>query len=137
VTALIPSKDQQEMRRITHVAISYNGKLYSIPAPYRHPHLVRCIRRLNNERTAKGPSFQGFLDSDSNYLDRQTAWKLAVTNGQFIDDGVFRGEKLFSEDVWKNNPPFETPVDEMLKDVQVRDCTLTTAHKPTVDPDDC
>jgi hypothetical protein len=110
------------MKRITHVSISFAGKLYSLPEPYRHPHIIRCVVHLTGGRC--GPDIQGFLDNDGEFVTRINALAIAKASGQFIDDGFDRG-RLFSEDVWSVGVPFDKPVEEMLADLLVRDCTLT------------
>ena len=41
---------------ITHVAIKYNGVVYSLPKPNRHHHVIRSI-----PGGIAGPDVQGFL----------------------------------------------------------------------------
>lgn len=81
--------------RITHVAIKYGGKTYSLPAPNRHHHVIRLIGGV------RGPDTQGFLDNNGNFLDRRQAMQLARGNGQLNrpTDG-YQGPELFSEDLW-------------------------------------
>lgn len=89
------------MIQITHVAIQYAGKTYSLPAPNRHHHVIRMIAKENGVGI-NGPDVQGFLDSDGNFLTRLEAMKLAKENGQFSrnpDDG-YQGDELYSEDIW-------------------------------------
>lgn len=83
---------------ITHVAIIYNGKIYSRPAPYRHHHVIRDI-----PGGVKGYDIQGFLDDQGRFLTREVAFNLYKDSAQFIrknTQGSYQGDKLFSEDLW-------------------------------------
>lgn len=83
-----------DKRKITHVAIKYKGKVYSLPKPNRHHHVIRMIGGI------KGPDTQGFLDDAGNFLDRFEALEVALAAGQVIDlDSIMSG-CLFSEDLW-------------------------------------
>lgn len=81
-------------RHITHVAIKYRGRIYSLPAPNRHHHVIRMIGGI------KGPDTQGFLDNDGVFLDRKKALAVALAAGQVKDPSDIRAGQLFSEDVW-------------------------------------
>lgn len=83
-----------DKRTITHVAIKYNGKVYSLPKPNRHHHVIRMIGGIS------GPDTQGFLDSNGNFLDRFEALEVALSAGQVIDTNNIRASRLFSEDLW-------------------------------------
>lgn len=80
---------------ITHVAIKYRGKLYSLPQPNRHHHVIGLIGGIS------APDKQGFLDNTGRFLDRKQALKLAKLNGQLIrGTSGYQGNELFSEDLW-------------------------------------
>lgn len=85
-------------RQITHVAIKYGSKVYSLPKPNRHHHIIRMIGRM------RGPNTQGFLDDQGKFLDRRAAYKIAAANGQLDRSnhgpGAYQGDELFSEDLW-------------------------------------
>ena len=88
---------------ITHVAIRYKGKVWSLPAPNRHHHVIRMIADETGDkyidcRDANGD--QGFLDADGRYLDRKQALVLALCNKQVKDENDIRCGMLFSEDLW-------------------------------------
>ena len=55
---------------ITHVAIIHQGKLYSLPKPKRHFHIIHLIYAQTKE-TVDGE--QGFLDDQGNFLNRELA----------------------------------------------------------------
>jgi len=81
-------------RHITHVAIKYDGKVYSLPRPNRHHHVIRLIGGIH------GSDMQGFLDNEGNFLDRFEALQVALSAGQVIDPVNIRAHRLFSEDLW-------------------------------------
>lgn len=82
------------MRRITCVAIQYEGETYSLPAPNRHHHVIRLIGGIH------GPDIQGFLDDEGNFLNRKDALRVALDAGQVLDPANIRANRLFSEDLW-------------------------------------
>lgn len=80
---------------ITHVAIKYNGTIYSLPAPNRHHDVIRSIGGI------KGPDVQGFLDDKRHFLNRVQALIHAKHYGQLKRrPGQYDGDLLFSEDLW-------------------------------------
>jgi hypothetical protein len=86
---------QSEFRLITHVAIKYDGKIWALPKPNRHHHIVRMIGGTN------GPDTQGFLDDKEVFLNRREAYELAIRTGQIARcEGGYTGNELFSEDLW-------------------------------------
>lgn len=89
-----------EVQQITHVAVSYSGRIWALPAPNRHLDVVRHII----EQTGSGlygPHSEGFLTEDGTYLDRLTARWIAASSGQFKRAaGGTQSPELFSEDLW-------------------------------------
>lgn len=83
---------------ITHVAIKYQGEIYSLPAPNRHHHVIAMIAHEVDH--AVGANEQGFLDDQSSFLDRVQALEHALLNNQVKDVNDIRAGQLFSEDVW-------------------------------------
>lgn len=90
----------EDLQRITHVAIKYDGKVYSLPAPARHHDVIRMIAQENGVGV-NGPDVQGFLDEAGNFLHRRMAFVIAQQTGQLNrgPDG-YQGDQLFSEDLW-------------------------------------
>ena len=85
------------MKQITHVAIKYNGTIYSLPAPNRHHSVIQMIGGVY------GNDVQGFLDDSGEFLTRKEAYVLAVQNGQINrlkGDQYYQGGELYSEDLW-------------------------------------
>ena len=85
------------MKQITHVAIKYNGTIYSLPAPNRHHNVIQMIGGVY------GNDVQGFLDDSGEFLTRKEAYVLAVQNGQINrlkGDQYYQGDELYSEDLW-------------------------------------
>ena len=86
--------------KITHVAIQYAGRTYSMPAPNRHHNVVRHIAETTGDGI-RGPDVQGFLDETGRFLRRTQAYALAARSGQLKrNPGGYQGSELFSEDLW-------------------------------------
>lgn len=89
-----------EAQQITHVAISYAGRIWSLPAPNRHHDVIRLIAKETGAGMY-GPHSEGFLTENGTYLDRRSARWLAASTGQFKRAaGGTQSEELFSEDLW-------------------------------------
>jgi hypothetical protein len=87
---------------ITHVAIRFGGKVWSLPAPNRHHHVIAMIVS-NYPDAACVDAYdddQGFLDASGRYLTRRQALASALFNGQIREPDKVRHRMLFSEDVW-------------------------------------
>lgn len=80
---------------IVAVAIWNDGKLYSLPRPNRHHHVIRLIYKETG--AALLDDEQGFLDDEGYFLTREQAHKIAVECGQVRRQ---LPPILFSEDVW-------------------------------------
>ena len=90
-----------ERAKITHVALRFNGQIWSLPRPYRHHHIIGMIVHLNPDIRhvdAHGED-QGFLDETGRYLTRKQAEVSAALNDQ-IKNGKIIGGVLTSEDLW-------------------------------------
>lgn len=79
-------------RRITHVAVRYKDKVYSLPAPNRHHDVIRLI----DEEDVQG--IQGFLTDKGKFLNRTNALSVALKAGQLKDPAKLG--QLYSEDIW-------------------------------------
>lgn len=85
---------------ITHVAIRFQGKVWSLPAPNRHHDVIRLIvEETGVEYVNAHGDDQGFLDESGRYLRRQAALLSAEANGQ-VKQKTNPPNKLFSEDIW-------------------------------------
>lgn len=82
---------------ITHVAIKYNGTLYSLPKPNRHHHIIHQIHLATGDTDIFGD--QGFLDDQGNFLDRAAALVHAKVCNQLNDRHLW-DDWLYSENVW-------------------------------------
>jgi hypothetical protein len=88
---------------ITHVAIIFQGKTWSLPTPpNRHHHIIRWINRETG--LPVDHDTQGFLDDHGCFLDRAAAMAHARACNQLRDPDHCRGEILFSEDLWLTPP---------------------------------
>mgnify|MGYP000851114951 CR=1 FL=1 len=86
--------------KITHVAIEYAGRVWSLPAPNRHHNVIRMIAKETGDGI-RGPDTQGFLDETGRFLGRVGAFQLASDNGQLQrKPGGYGGRELFSEGLW-------------------------------------
>lgn len=85
--------------KITHVAIRFDGVVYSLPQPHRHHHVIRMIVEMTNVATVDNDE-QGFLDESGHFLDRVEALASARLFGQIKDETDIRAGQLFSEDLW-------------------------------------
>lgn len=96
-------RTRSALPRITHVAIQFDDKVWSLPAPNRHHHIISMIA-LTNGIGINGPDVQGFLDSNGTFLSRRGAMQLAKDNGQLnrrpMPAGYYQGNELYSEDLW-------------------------------------
>lgn len=87
--------------RITHVAIRFEGTVYSLPAPARHHDVIRDIVDKTGARYVDArDEDQGFIDSEGRFLDRHRALMIALRAKQVIDESKVRCRMLTSEDVW-------------------------------------
>lgn len=87
--------------KITHVAIRFNGVIYSLPAPNRHHHVIALIIEQTGVETVDShDDDQGFLDESGRYLRRRPALASAQANNQIKPGTIIRCNMLFSEDVW-------------------------------------
>jgi hypothetical protein len=86
-----------ERTRLTHVAIRFQGKVYALPAPHRHHHVIREILIQNPDVCTVDNDEQGFLDEGGRFLTRKQALVSAELFGQLRCEP--RGV-LTSEDLW-------------------------------------
>lgn len=87
--------------QITHVAMRFRDKVWSLPRPYRHHNIIRLIIWLDPDVDAvdsRGDD-QGFLDNRGRYLTRDQGLAVAKRNGQ-LRNGKIIGGVLTSEDLW-------------------------------------
>lgn len=84
---------------ITHVAILHKGKIFSLPAPYRHHNVIKLISEQTGDRV-HADSEQGFLDDQGRFFRRKPALVEAQRCQQLLSRATCSGGQLFSEDVW-------------------------------------
>ena len=92
---------RSERAPITHVAIRYKEKIWSLPKPNRHHNVIRLIADETGDShiDCRGEN-QGFLDADGRYLNRKQALVSALINKQVLNENDIRGGQLYSEDLW-------------------------------------
>jgi len=89
--------------RIVRAAMRHRGKVYDVPAPGRHHHVIRLICSMGEASTSAPVTDDGgFLTSAGRYVDREEAWTIAEAAGQLLERAPtdHRGGCLYSEDVW-------------------------------------
>ena len=83
--------------KIDKVGLILNNKIYALPNPKRHCHLIRFA--INSGENPPIHGEQGFLTENYCFLNRQEAMIYAKKIGQ-IKKGKFNETRLFSEDLW-------------------------------------
>jgi hypothetical protein len=85
--------------RIECAAIWHKGRVYSVPAPGRHHHVIL----LMDEKYGLGPEaqrHQGFYTSAERFVDRREGLKVAEAANQIIRRTGNADDQLYSEDLW-------------------------------------
>jgi hypothetical protein len=86
---------------ITHAAIRFRGKIYSLPSPNRHHDIIRKIVEETGAEAVDGEERdQGFLDSNGMYLTRKQALISAEKNDQLLPNRPVYHNQLCSENLW-------------------------------------
>lgn len=86
--------------KITHVAIRFQGQVYSLPAPNRHHDVImHIVESLGVSYVDAPQDDQGFLDEDERFLNRKQALVSAKIHNQLIRK-TSPNYLLFSEDLW-------------------------------------
>ena len=87
-----------DLSPITHVAISLNGTIYSLPRPSRHHEIYHSIMGA-----LLHDPVEGFLDEQGKFLTRLEAMERAIKTKQLNrrkGKKYYQGPELFSEDLW-------------------------------------
>lgn len=90
-------KGKQIMETIEGVGIVVEGKLYTLPRPNRHHHVIHLIYQETGEQV--DTDSQGFVTSSGRYVEREEALEIARNAGQLLPCH-FHKTQLFSESVW-------------------------------------
>jgi len=86
--------------RIEMAAIrDINGKVWSVPRPGRHHHVIRLMRESGYTGPVNGPDMQGFVLSNGQFCRRIPAMRIAKKAGQLLG-GKSIASVLTSEDLW-------------------------------------
>ena len=85
-----------DLESIVAVAILYQNRIYSLPRPNRHHHLIQALRRSGFPINVVKD--QGFITSAGRYVDRIEGRKLAIQSGQL--ETTILPRMLLSEDLW-------------------------------------
>jgi hypothetical protein len=82
------------------VAIRFEGKVYSLPKPNRHHHVISLIVNKTGILSIDVESDdEGFIDEQGNFLNRKKALINAIEHNQLIDE-VPLHYVLTSENLW-------------------------------------
>lgn len=86
---------------ITHVAIRFQGKIWSLPKPNRHHNVIRhIVEQTKMSHVDAYGEDQGFLDEAGTYLNRKQALMNAEMHNQLLPDKQVMHEELYSENLW-------------------------------------
>lgn len=92
---MLKVKKQKSPIKINAVAIKLDGIVHSRPPPARHNEIwLDLIAKKLKAHLGE----QGFLTSESNFVNRTQALKIAQDAGQVRRDPL--ATQLFSEDLW-------------------------------------
>lgn len=81
---------------VVAAAIRQDGKIYSMPPPMRHGHVIHSMVTKGCKTPITGD--QGFLLSNGKFADRKVAGVIAVAAGQIKE--LSHPPRLYSEDMW-------------------------------------
>lgn len=101
-SSMMGSKKFMDKRpKITHVAIRFEGMIYSLPAPNRHHDVIMHLSNtLNVSYIDVFEDDKGFLDASGQYLTRKQAYYWAKDNNQILNLKKAMPGHLTSEDLW-------------------------------------
>jgi hypothetical protein len=85
------------METIEGVGIEVKGRLYTLPRPNRHHHIIHKVYQETSEQVITDS--QGFVTSKGRYVLREEALEIARNAGQLLPCH-FHKTQLFSESVW-------------------------------------
>jgi hypothetical protein len=86
---------------ITHVAIRFQGKVWSLPAPNRHHDVILLAWQQTGVKYVDArDDDQGFLIDGETFVRRKPALRIARKAGQLKPGREGTNGKLYSEDVW-------------------------------------
>lgn len=90
-----------EYPRITHVAIRFRDRIWTLPAPNRHHDVIRHIIDSTGVDAVDVPvEDEGFADATGRFLNRKQALFVAEMNDQLRADRPIWHGQLFSENLW-------------------------------------
>lgn len=89
-----------EQETIVGVAAKAYGKLYQLPKPNRHHHLLDIMYKEKNEAFQVAADEEGFITSTGRYVNREEGLVIAEKANQVIAERHRPGSELYSESVW-------------------------------------
>lgn len=90
---------QQPAVRVLQAAIRAGGAVHALAPPARHHTIIHQLAE-QGFRGLSHPDGQGFVLSDGRFVDRQTAYRVAVAAGQLANGAGHVPGMLFTEDLW-------------------------------------
>lgn len=85
------------LRVETAAVLLPDGRVFTLPRPYRHCDVVRVMAYLGIPQ--QGDHEQGFVLSNGRFCRRTPAKRIAQEAGQLLERAMNLSE-LYSEDVW-------------------------------------
>ena len=87
------------METIVAVGNLLDGKIWTLPSPARHGHVLWAMDQVHPGRAIECyPQYQGFVTSEGRWVDRTEAASIAITAGQI--KALKWPPYLYSEDLW-------------------------------------
>lgn len=88
------------METIIAAAVKVDSKVYTLPAPARHPDILDYIADIDAKLLQK-PHYhcEGFLTSENRFVSRYDAAQIARRAKQIINPGYLH-DILYTEDLW-------------------------------------
>lgn len=84
--------------KLVRAALLHDGKIWSVPAPGRHHHVIRLMADAGLGPEAQ--RHQGFMTDTGRYVDRREGLKIAEAANQIIRRTGNADDQLYSEDLW-------------------------------------
>lgn len=108
---------------ITGVSVKNDivGKIYHLPHPYRHHHVLRTTPYSEDVRAFKNyPDEQGFIVNNEYHVNRSVALDIAINANQLNDRPTYGG-RLYSENVWAHwDSASQEETDKLVKVITIQ-----------------
>lgn len=88
------------VNKIERAAIIAHGVVFHGPRPMRHHDLIQTMARLGVPTPINGTTVRGFLDTEGDFADRDTAKWIAWRADQISESRMDQGRVFCTEDLW-------------------------------------